>query len=57
MPTIEIQVRRVSVVSSKPFEECVRRLTAAIGHPDMNAFHKALVDATTVADVEKIQSS
>ena len=54
MPTIEIQVRRVSVVSSRPFEECVRRLTATIGHPDMTAFHKAVVAATTAADLEKV---
>lgn len=32
MPTIEFQVRRFSVVSSRPFEEIVRRLTATIGH-------------------------
>jgi hypothetical protein len=28
MPMIEVPVRRVSVVSSRPFEEIVRRLTA-----------------------------
>jgi hypothetical protein len=54
MPTIEIQVRRVSVVSSRPFEEIVRRLSATIGHPDMTAFHTAVVAATTVADLEKV---
>ena len=48
MPTIEVQVRRVSVVSSRPFEEIVRRLTVTIGRPDMNAFHKAVAAATTV---------
>ena len=50
----EIRVLRLSVVSSKPFEECVRRLSASIGHPDMNAFHKALGAATTLADVETV---
>jgi hypothetical protein len=54
MPTIEVPVRRVSVVSSRPFEEIVRRLTATIGHPDMNAFHKALAAATTVADLQEV---
>ena len=54
MPTIEIQLRRVSVVSSRPFEEIVRRLTATIGHPDMNVFHEALAAATTVADLEEV---
>jgi len=54
MPTIEVPIRRVSVVSSRPFEEVVRRLTATIGHPEMNAFHKALAAATTVADLERV---
>ena len=52
MQTLEIQVRRLSIVSSKPFEEIVRSLTATIGHPDMNAFHKASVAAATVADLK-----
>src|SRR5262245_3027434 len=50
MSTIEVQVRRFSVVSSRPFEEIVRSLTATIGHPDMNAFHSAVAAARTVAD-------
>ena len=55
MPTtIEIKVRRGSVVSSRPFEEIVRRLTATLGHPDMNAFHKAVAAATTTADLEEV---
>ena len=54
MPTMQVQVRRFSVVSSRPFEEIVRRLTATIGHPDMNAFHSAVAAATTVADLEAV---
>ena len=54
MSTIEIQVRRFSVVSSRPFEEIVRTLTATIGHPDMNAFHSAVSAARTAADLEKV---
>ena len=54
MTTTEFQVRRVSVVSSRPFEEVVRRLTATIGRPDINAFHKALVAATTIDDLEEV---
>jgi uncharacterized protein (DUF302 family) len=54
MLTIEVQLRRVSVVSSRPFEEIVRRLSATIGHPDMSAFHKAVAAATTVADLEEV---
>ena len=54
MPTIEIQVRRLSVVSSRSFEEVVSRLTATIGHPDMNAFHGAIVAASTVSDLHDL---
>jgi hypothetical protein len=54
MPTIEVPVRRVSVVSSSPFEVIVRRLTATIGRPDIEAFHEALAAATTVADLEEV---
>jgi len=54
MPTLDVQVRRISVVSSRPFEEVVRRLTATLGHPDMNEFRKAIAAATTVADLEAL---
>jgi uncharacterized protein (DUF302 family) len=52
MPTIEVQVRRFSAVSSRPFEEVIDRLTATIGRPDMTAFHRALLEARTIAEVE-----
>ncbi len=54
MRTLEVQARRVTIVSSKPFEEIIRSLTATIGHPDMNAFHKAVVAATSIADLEEV---
>ena len=54
MPTIEVLVRRVSVVSSRPFEEVVRRLTATIGRPDMKTFHEALAAATTAAELAEV---
>ena len=54
MTTIEVPLRRVSVVSSRPFDEIVRRLTATIGHPDINAFHNAIAAATTAADLEEV---
>ena len=54
MPTIEVSVRRVSFVSSRPFDEILRRLTATIGHPDMHAFHLALAAATTAAELEDV---
>ena len=54
MPTIEVPVRRLSIISSRPFEEIVRRLTATIGRPDMNAFRSSVAAATTVADLEEV---
>ena len=54
MPTRQVDVRRFSVVSSRPFEEIVRRLTATVGRPDMNAFHSAVAAATSVADLEAV---
>ena len=54
MTTVEVSVRRVSVVSSRPFDEVVQRLTATIGHPDMSAFHNAFARATTAAELEDV---
>lgn len=54
MPTRAVRVRRFSVVSSRPFDEIVKRLTSAVGRPDMNAFHQAVVAATSVADLEEV---
>ena len=54
MPTREVTVRRVSFVSSRPFGEVVRRLTATIGRPDANAFRKALAAAKTAAELEEV---
>jgi hypothetical protein len=57
MSTIGVHVRRMSVVSARRFEEVVRRLTATIGRPDMNAFHRALAATRTDADLEKLVQS
>ena len=54
MPTREVNVRRVSFVSAKPFEQVVCRLTATIGQPDMSAFHRAVTAATTGAELQEV---
>ena len=54
MATTEILVRRFNVVSSRPFEEVVARLTATIGQPDMPAFQKAVAAATSLAELEAV---
>jgi Domain of unknown function DUF302 len=54
MPTIDIPLRRFSVVSQRPFEEIARRLTATIGRPDMKAFHDAVASASSVVELEAV---
>jgi uncharacterized protein (DUF302 family) len=54
MPTIEVPVRRTSVVSSRSFDEIVRSVTASIGRPDMGAFHTAISAATSAADLQEV---
>lgn len=54
MPTIEFHVRRFSMVSSRPFNEIVKRLTSTIGRPDLHVFHEAVVAAKSAADLEEV---
>jgi uncharacterized protein (DUF302 family) len=50
----EVKVERVSVTSSKAFEEVVAALERAIGHPEMTAFGREMAAAKTFAEVEKV---
>jgi hypothetical protein len=54
MPTIEVQLRRFSLVSARPFQEVVNRVTADIGRPDLNAFHKELAATKTADELEAV---
>jgi hypothetical protein len=54
MSTIEIQLRRFSIVSARPFHEVVNRVTATIGRPDLNAFHKEIAAARTAGEMEEV---
>lgn len=54
MPITELRVRRLNLVSLRPFEEIVERLGATIGHPDMHAFYRAISATKTVADLEEV---
>ena len=51
---MKVQVWRFSVVSRRPFEEAVRRLTTTIGRPDILAFHNAVASGTDFADLERV---
>lgn len=54
MATKQIKVQRFSVVSSKPFEEIIEAIDAAIGHPDMPAFRNKITAAPSFAVIESI---
>jgi len=51
---IEVLVRRISIVSHRPFNEVIERLSNAVGHPDMKAFHKGIMEADNVAELERL---
>jgi uncharacterized protein (DUF302 family) len=52
--TILVPVQRFTVVSEKPFDTILQRLEEQIGHPDMDAFTKAVAAAVTMADLERV---
>jgi uncharacterized protein (DUF302 family) len=54
MATQQIIVQRFSVTSSKPFQDVLSRLEAAVGHPDMGAFRRDVTSAKTYPEVERI---
>jgi uncharacterized protein (DUF302 family) len=49
-----VDVERATVVSAQSFDAVVSKLTAAIGHPDMPAFSRAVAGARTSADLEAV---
>ena len=53
---IKVQVRRIQIISARSFDDVVRRLTAPIGQPDMDAFGRSLKTAKTAADLEAARS-
>lgn len=48
----KVNIERLSVMSSKPFEEVVAALKAAVGHPDILKFVAAIREARTFAELE-----
>jgi uncharacterized protein (DUF302 family) len=48
----KVEIERVNLITSKPFEEVVAALKAAVGHPDMGEFAKATSGARTFAELE-----
>jgi uncharacterized protein (DUF302 family) len=54
MQTRQVNVRRWSITSQKPFETVVAAVEGAIGRPNMDEFAAKLAAATTYAEMEKI---
>ena len=54
MATRQISVQRVSVISSKRFDDVVAALDGAVGHTDISDFQKRIGAATNYAEVELI---
>jgi uncharacterized protein (DUF302 family) len=52
MTVNKVEIERVSVVSSKPFESVVQSVKDAVGRPDMAEFAKATKNARTFAELE-----
>jgi uncharacterized protein (DUF302 family) len=50
----QIDVERVSVTSSKPFENVVAALDAAVGHPDVEDLNQKLRAAATWSETEQL---
>ena len=48
----KVEIERFSVTSSKSFEAVVAAPEAAVGHPDISEFGKAIKDARTFAELE-----
>jgi uncharacterized protein (DUF302 family) len=51
-----VAVQRFSVVSGKSFNDVVKSIDAAIGHPDMNKFRSSIAGAATVPELESVVS-
>jgi uncharacterized protein (DUF302 family) len=54
MSVREVQVQRVSLVSTEPFETVIARIDAQVGHPDMAAFRKKFSAAQNETEMEQV---
>jgi uncharacterized protein (DUF302 family) len=54
MGSRHISVERLSVISSKSFENVVAAVEAVIGHPDMREFGKEVGAAKTYSEMEQV---
>jgi len=52
--TEEVRVRKFRVISSEPFDDVLKDLTATIGRPEMSGFLKAASAARTREELESV---
>ena len=52
--TKKIAVERLNVVSSKPFEDILKVIDAAIGHPDVRELQKAMAASKSYSEMESL---
>jgi uncharacterized protein (DUF302 family) len=50
----KVEIERVSLTSSKPFDAVVASIKAAVGQPDMAEFRQATRSAQSFAELERI---
>ena len=49
-----VALRRISLVSQRPFDEVLRALSATIGRPDMPRFQREIAAAIDLGDLQRI---
>ena len=49
-----VAVERATIISAQPFDVVLAKLAAAVGHPNMAAFGRDVVAASTQTDLERI---
>jgi uncharacterized protein (DUF302 family) len=49
----KIEIERISLTSSKPFDQVVAALDASIGHPDMAEFGRSTHEARSFAELKR----
>jgi len=49
----KIEIERFSLTSSKPFDQVVAAINAAIGHPDMAEFGRSTHEARSFAELKR----
>jgi hypothetical protein len=50
----EVQVQRVNIVTTTPFDTVVARIGSAIGHTDMDAFRKGFSSARNLHEMKQV---